>query len=1009
MIKFFCQYCLQKLSIEKNLAGKEAHCPTCSKEILIPYESQGEEIINTEHFSCPLCNSGFNTQRQFHDSTVNCPSCQEQILIPGNGIKETNKEEQSNNRLKTNKRSTGKKVRTYNSSSIKTPKKKKRKNRFPLILFTMVFIIGVSAFIAINQIGIKSSHNNLAVKDNTEDHTISDTSQNTLSEANLIKATSNKIQITHVENNLINGTHFKLDSTLSKDFTGHLKPFISKFCVDCHNAKKDKGKIQLDNLTYKFNDVTSIHMWQDILDVLNVGEMPPEDEDQPSADELTKFIGEVAENIKVARKSLAATGGKISMRYLTKREYLSSVADLFGIDIPEDILPDEVSPEFDTIGSDQYFSLKQYEQFYTAGRKVVEANIIDMTAPYDSNIIRYDPEKLPAEKAKKDYLNMMAVKKLIDAKAPLSEITKVDPQISDQGQLDIFIKRYDGKISKLEKKYNATRGQGVPGSFVYTTTLRPNSLYKLTATALSFSESKKGTQEISARAYVNGERMPLNFAPKSGTMTSSEVSFKTGLFNSKVEIRIRGGDDDILDYLSLTGPFKPKEKMVTFFESVVRPIVKKSDSNDSEIAAMLTKFAERAFRYQGVNKDYISALLKLYRLERGNGKDIANSLIEPLTTILTSPAFLYIKEKNDGKRKTLTQNEFAIRMAYFLWRSPPDKELYELAASNKLFDSGVLRNQFERMLLSNKADHFLTDFINQWSDIDRFDEIDIPGDLVKIGFPSSARREIGEFFKVLVRENLPVDNLIDSDFVVVDFRLAGLYGLKSRGFTGFKKIKLPNLDSKSSIGPRGGMLTQFAFLMMGSTDRRTSPTIRGTLIREKFLFDAPPSPPPNVPAIDPPKGKKLTVRQMVDRHMNVPQCASCHKKIDPIGLGLENFDYRGNWRTEEIVYAKPVKESRKGKSQKKTTPPETVPVVAEGHLNGESFKDFKGLQQVLLKHKDKLALSIYESMLSYGIGRKIEFIDDPEIHKILSKLKQKNYPLKEMVFDILTSQTFSTK
>lgn len=941
MIKFFCNNCQQKLSIEEEFAGTDIICPLCSTSNTVPE-------ITSEVFTPTFSQS---------------------------------------KRTKTN-------VKLTQNKTINRSKKsrKKQQSRMPLVLTVVILAMAATGFIAKNQMGKNSPQDNPTVSENTEEITNPETTQN----IQVKSITTSNIAIS------------KSNPALSKDLTRQLKPFMEKYCFDCHNADKEKGGIRLDNINYSFSDSTSVHMWQDVLDVLNVGEMPPEDEKQPSANELTDFIGDIAQNIKLAHKRLAATGGKISMRYLTKREYLSSVTDLFGIDIPEDLLPDEVSPEFDTIGSDQYFSLKQYEQFYKAGKKVVETNIIDMTAPYDSKNLRYDPEKVPAEEARQYFLRMKTLKKLVDANAPLSEITKVDPHIADQGQLEIFKRRYNGKLAKAEKKYNKTNIPGVPGSFVYTTTLRPNSLYKLTATAHSFSESKKAKQEISARAYVNGERMSINFAPKSGTMTSSEVSFKTGLFDSKVQIRIRAGDDDILDYLSLTGPFKFKEKKMTFFRSLVSPIIKKSNASESEIAAMLTNFAERAFRYQGVDKDYITALLKLYRLERENGKDIANSLIEPLTAILTAPAFLYIKEKNDGNRNKLTQSEFAIRMAYFLWRSPPDKELYELAASNKLFTPGTLRNQFERMLSSNKADHFLADFINQWSDIERFEEIDLPSELTN-GFPLSARREIGEFFKVLVRENLPVENLIKSDFVVADHRLAGHYGFKTRSFTGFKKFKLPDLNSKTSIGPRGGMLTQFAFLMMGSTDQRTSPTIRGTLIREKFLFDPPPSPPPNVPAIEPAEGAKLTVRQLVDRHMNVPQCASCHKKIDPIGLGLENFDYLGKWRTEEIIKVEPVKKARKGKAQKKPTPPETVAVVAKGDLDGESFNDFEGLQQVLLKNKDKLALSIYESMLSYGIGRNIEFIDDPEIEKSLSQLKKKNYQLKEMVFDILSSQTFATK
>ncbi|MDD7983946.1 DUF1588 domain-containing protein [Lentisphaera marina] len=996
MIKFHCQDCEQKLSVPEEFCGSSVECPACNMINTVPQTATG--LANEEFkFSCPSCDQKLSSSIELIGVNINCPSCSSTLSVPDNKSYEEHLHKQedlaephaTNVRPSRQKTIRAQKLKKQTKSSSRKAKHtrikaKKKSSKAPLISILFI-LLTIGVIIGFQNLSNEGKQAEVA----TGPHSSLDKE---------ITASQKTTQGLSPQDKI----------TLEKKVQG-LKPFLTKYCFECHNEEKEKGGIRLDNIDYKFNDSASVHMWQDVLDVLNIEEMPPEDEAQPSTGELTAFIGDVADNIKLAHKRLAATGGKISMRYLTKREYLSSATDLFGMKIPEDFLPDEVSPEFDTIGSDQFFSLKQYEQFYKASRKVVETNIIDMTAPFDSNTIRYDPEILPAKKAEQDYLRMKALKKLIEANAPLSEITKVDPHIADQGQLDIFKRRYNGKLEKAEKKYNKTNIPGVPGSFVYTTTLRPNSLYKLTATAHSFSESKKVKQEINARAYVNGERLPLNFTPKSGTMTSSEVGFKTGLFDSKVQIRIRAGDDDILDYLSLTGPFKLKDKKMTFFNSLVSPITKKSNASESEIAAMLTKFADRAFRYQGVDKDYITALLKLYRLERENGKGIANSLIEPLTAILTSPAFLYIKEKNDGERNPLSQKEFAIRMAYFLWRSPPDKELYELAASNKLFAPGILRNQFERMLSSNKADHFLIDFINQWSDIERFDEIDIPGDLGKGGFPDSARRAIGEFFKVLVRENLPVDNMIASDFVVADHRLAGHYGFKTRAFTGFKKFKLPDLNPESSIGPRGGMLTQFAFLIMGTNDSRTSPTIRGTIIRDKFLFDEPPPPPPNVPAIEPPEGAKLTVRQLVDRHMNIPQCASCHKKIDPIGLGLENFDYLGKWRTEELIKAEPVKNTRKGKANTKITPPETVPVLANGHLDGESFKDFKGLQRVLLKHKDKLAISIYESMMSYGIGRKIEFIDKAEINENLIELKKKNYPLKEMVFEILSSQMFATK
>jgi len=256
---------------------------------------------------------------------------------------------------------------------------------------------------------------------------------------------------------------------------------------------------------------------------------------------------------------------------------------------------------------------------------------------------------------------------------------------------------------------------------------------------------------------------------------------------------------------------------------------------------------------------------------------------------------------------------------------------------------------------------------------------------------------------VLVRENLPLSNLIDSDFVVVNAKLAQHYGLKTDVAEEFEKVVLP--DSS----PRGGMLTQAAFLITGSSGERTSPTIRGTLIREKYLHDPPPPPPPNIPAIENPKGQKLTVKQLVNQHQDIAQCASCHDKIDPIGYGLENFDYLGSWRTDEVLGGSDSGKKKKKKGAKPKPAPEKIAIDASGHLKDQSFKDFEGLQQVLLKNNDQLARSIYESLLSYGIGREIEFVDETEIQQKLGELKAEDYPLKEMIFSVLASRTFATK
>lgn len=780
-----------------------------------------------------------------------------------------------------------------------------------------------------------------------------------------------------------------------------LDGFFQNHCVKCHGKQKQNGDVRLDKLDHGIADHASLSAWQDVLDVLNTGEMPPENQKQPEKVELTAAIGLITDSISSASKRLAATGGVIKMRHLTKREYLGSMKDLFGDEVPHDILPDDVSGGFDTNGSEQFFSLKQYENFYKAGNELVQRNVHSLVSPLPRPTpLRHDPEIVPFESARAQYEQMVKVMELIDAGAPPAEIAKVDPKVADAGQIRLFKQRFEKRIVKPKTQYESLKGKkGLPGGFAYTVDVRPRSVYSLTINAVETKSSEVGIR-------VNDQNISsVQFT--SGNSQSSKINIRTGLFDTSINIRVAGVKQDVFDYVTLTGPYEDTSHVPSFFDSVISPVVQKANASDDEVAAMLKRFADRAFRYQGVDDEYIAELFNVYKLERDSGKSVADAIVEPLTAIVTAPAFLYLKEKNEGSRSVISQHEFAIRVAYFLWGSPPDDEFYALAKSNRLYDKTVMKAQFERMLASPKADVFLTDFINQWSGISRFDEIDLPVKLIRSGFQTSARQELSEFFKVLVRENRSLENLIDSDFVVVDQQLAQYYGFNAKIDEGFQKVSLP----KSS--PRGGILAQAAFLISGGSGPRTSPTIRGAIIREKFLHDPVPPPPPNIPAIENKKGQKLTVKQLVDRHKNVAQCASCHDKIDPIGYGLENFDYLGNWRTTELAGGAAASgaksKKRKGKAAPRKAEPEKIAIDASGYLGDDRFEGLEGLRNVLVQHKDQLARSVYESLLSYGIGREIEFVDDQDVSANLSELKERNYPLKEMIFEVITSKTFVTK
>ena len=322
-----------------------------------------------------------------------------------------------------------------------------------------------------------------------------------------------------------------------------------------------------------------------------------------------------------------------------------------------------------------------------------------------------------------------------------------------------------------------------------------------------------------------------------------------------------------------------------------------------------------------------------------------------------------------------------------------------MAESGELLQPDVLEQQVERMLESSLAEHFYEGFMSQWAHLDRFDSLSLDSKLLvhrTDGMIHASRREPVEFFKTLVLENLPASNLIDSDFVMANGVLSMKYGL-SDVYSGdtFQKVSLP------AGSPRGGLITQAAFLSAGTMGNRTSPVIRGSLVKEILLNDPPPPPPPNVPELDTGAEPLASVRSLVELHQTKAQCASCHARFDFIGLGLENFDAVGLWRNEELVT-----EAEQAQQIPKR-PKKVYPVDASGELpNGETFEGVDGLKAALMKEKRTVAGSIFEGMLCYALGRDVSFSDLPIIEKALNELEDDDFPVREMIRQVVTSEPF---
>jgi hypothetical protein len=441
-----------------------------------------------------------------------------------------------------------------------------------------------------------------------------------------------------------------------------------------------------------------------------------------------------------------------------------------------------------------------------------------------------------------------------------------------------------------------------------------------------------------------------------------------------------------VDWFEIEGPLPPHVPAVSLTAS----------SPDRDGArAVIERFAARAFRGKQAPAEYLDRLVALFGKRLEMGDSFEDALKQPLSVILASPSFLYLAEPapNEGHRR-LNSLELASRLSYFLWSAPPDDELLALARDDELLKPSVLSTQVDRLIAEPRSVQFVAGFTHQWLAMDRLDFFQFDFRLHR-GFDDStkaaAREEVYQTIDCLLRENLSLDHLLKTDFVVINGLLASYYGID--GVTGdeFRKVTVP------PGSPRGGLLGMAAILAMGSNGQYTSPVERGAWVLRKLIHDPPPPAPPNVPQLARLDGKVLDVRGRLDAHQEEPQCASCHRKIDPIGFGLENFDAAGLWRTEDTF-------------QPKGSRSHTWPInPADAFYKGPAFHDYFELRDIVASKSDSFARGFTEALIEYALGRPYGFSDQDLAANIVDCAKSKNYALREFIHVLVASDAFRSK
>lgn len=853
--------------------------------------------------------------------------------------------------------------------------------------------------------------------------------------------------------------------------------FLQSYCYECHDEDVKKGDLDLVDLADNLGDPANFGIWQKVHDRLQAGEMPPPEKATKMSDtQLQQFLSKLNQDLYSTDLTRQRKEGRVPMRRLNRKEYEDTLRDLFdmpGLQVKEKLPEDGLIDGFDKGSAALDISSVQLRKYVEAADFVLDeaiaheakpmlftkrfrrigglAQLFEATFPiYDGKVdLEWIESVYPRPGSGKKGMGLRDKQKFLETMDTLALLTHVRP--SWNAEVENFSPFHSGfyKLKTRVWSYFHKVGEMKPGK-------RPQSLcLSADGRLLAYLDAPSmQPTEHEVTVWINaGERLQLNPANLWGN------------FNRAYNYE---GHCVCVDYVDIEGPlheeWPPKSHQRLFGDlpltklpyvrdgvyprqppKVIRMPGSRPNHTDGDefkkgqpvwtaaaarplddAQMLLVDFLPLLFR-RPVDEEEVNIYADIARKLILEGAFFEDAMRAAYRVAMCSPDFLFLQEPpgqvSPNDPMALPPYAVATRLSYFLWNSAPDDELTTAADKNRIHGK-FMKEQVDRLLADSRSDRFVNDFLDQWLDL-RDINFTSPDRKLYPEFRNDLRdamvAETRSYFREMIDKDLGARYLIDSDFLMINQRLAELYEVPNVVGAQIRRVAKPNGS------PRGGFLTQASVLKVTANGTTTSPVLRGVWVLDRILGRHPEPPPPNIPAVDPDVRGTTTIREQLDKHRNEPVCASCHQHIDPPGFALESFDVIGRWREQ---YRFPGEKVDDPADRKGDDPIDAhfigalphhwkhlynnvrlgLPVDSTGQLpTGEKFSNIMEMKQLLLRDEEALARNLVNRLVLYATGAPVSFADRREVEKILSKTKDSSYGLRSILHEIAQSSFLRKK